>query len=111
MSYITSYIVTQKIYDFTFENSVNFWNTYRIPELTTVNEVYRDYKRLLRMGDRLMPDKKSVLFYKEWANDYYHDEYRAAMEIFQTKQLQELTYTRCEYHGFTDEKSLPWIDY
>jgi hypothetical protein len=109
--YITSFIVTQNIYDFTFESSVDFWETYRVPELTQLNEVYRDYQRLLRMGDRLMPDKKSVLFYKEWTNDYYFDEYRADTVSYREKQLQELTYTRCDYHGFTDEKSLPWVNY
>jgi hypothetical protein len=111
MTYITSWIVTQKIYDFTFETTNAFWATYSIPELTQYNAVFKEYKRILRGGNWLLPDKKSILFCKEWANDYYHDEYREATKIHREKQYQELTYTRCEYHGFTDEKSPPWVNY
>jgi|TARA_R110000851_G_scaffold56741_3_gene132428 hypothetical protein len=111
MAYITSYIVTQKIYNFTFENTDEFWNTYRQPKITQLTEVYNDYKRLLRNNCWMLPDKKSILFCKEWANDYYYDEYRAAVAVHREKQTQQLTYTRCKYHGFTDEKSLSWINY
>jgi hypothetical protein len=110
MTYITSWIVTQKIYDYTFTNNDDFWYAYREPELTQHNEMCKAIGKLIETKTCLQPDFKSVIYSKKWTSKLDYDEYCATMLTKRKNQGSLLEFTPLAQHEHNDDVEA-WVEY